>query len=113
MEPAGSHKGRGSFARVTLALVGHQWVAAYEAGESVEAIAAAENVPVSQVRSLLAGAGVTSKRPRRPAGGRPRRWADDDVARWRQRITEGATLKQIAAEDGCRPRTISKHLRDR
>jgi hypothetical protein len=91
--------------------VTHRWVDAYEAGRTVESIAAADDVPVSRVRLLLATAGVTSKRPRNPAGGRPRRWTEDDVQRWRKRIAEGATLREIAADDGCRPGTISNWVR--
>lgn len=94
-----------------VTVAAHAWVVAYEAGEEIESIAARDGVPVSRVRSVLAGAGVTSKRPRRQSGGRPRQWVDEDVARWRQRIADGATLREIAAEDGCRPGTISDRLR--
>lgn len=89
----------------------HRWVTEYQAGSTVAEIAERHDAPVSRVRMTLAGAGVTSKRPRTPGGGRPRSCSDQEIADWLQRRVEGASIAEVARAVGRAPGTIHRYTR--
>lgn len=55
----------------------HPWVVAYQAGKTIDEIADEAGVARSTVQLLLAGAGVTTRRPRSPGPGRPPKRKND------------------------------------
>jgi len=86
------------------------WVEAYQRGAAAAEIA--RGAPQSRVRTILAAAGVTTRRTRTRPTGAPQRVSTAEIEDWVLRSASGEPVASTAATSPWSPSTVRRYVRD-